>query len=144
VKGQRATNLRDPANIRNKFDFNTKNNIAKLGITHNKTLSLFDEPSNDDITKSYKNIIWFNKKSIKIAVADEYFEAANPLNIDFLIVNKYSGNNAVATLNNFMPKTLIIDSSVPAWQAQQWTAEAERRNLNYHYVVEKGAFVWKM
>jgi hypothetical protein len=36
---------------------------------------------------------------------------------------------------------LIIDSSVQAWQARRWMAEAENRNINHHYVGEKGAFV---
>ena len=142
VSNQNSINIRDPHNINNNFDFNTKNNFAKLGIKRTENITFFNDFNNSEIIKSHENIIWFNKKSIKIAVDNEYFESTKPINIDFLIANKYSGNNISAIFTNFLPKTLIIDSSISTWQARQWIAEAKARNVDYHYVAEHGAFVW--
>jgi competence protein ComEC len=142
IVGQNMVNIRDSENIRNNFEFNTENNFVKLGIKKVKTLLLSSDFDKDDIIKSYKNVIIFNNKSIKIATAADIFQAKNPLNVDFLIVNRYLGNNIQAILNNYHPELLIIDSSVQAWQARRWISEAESRNINHHYVIDKGAFVF--
>ncbi|MDR1984527.1 MAG: ComEC family competence protein [Prevotellaceae bacterium] len=143
VVGQNSVNIRDHESKNNNFDFNTKNNFIKLGIKNMETLLISDDFEKSGIIKSYKNNIWFNEKSIKIATENDIFQSQKPLEVDFLIVNKYLGNNAQKILDNYYPKMLIIDSSVQTWQARRWIAEAENRNINHHYVTEKGAFVLK-
>jgi competence protein ComEC len=142
VVGQNMVNIRDSENIRNNFDFNTKNNFVKLGIRNVKTLLLSSDFDKVDIIKSYKNVIRFNKKSIKIATVADIFQSQKPLNVDFLIVNRYLINDIQTILNNYQPEMLIIDSSVQAWQARRWISEAENRNINHHYVGDKGAFIF--
>jgi competence protein ComEC len=143
VVGQNSVNIRDYENQDNNFRFNTENNSIKLGIKNVKTLLTSDNFEESDIIKSYKNIIWFNKKSIKIATEKDIFQSQKPMTVDFLIVNKYLRNNIQTILNNYRPEILIIDSSVQARHARQWIAEAENRNINHHYVSDKGAFVFK-
>jgi competence protein ComEC len=142
VAGQNSVNIRDSENQNDNFEFNTENNFTKLGIKNSKTLLISDNFEKSDIIKSFKNIIWFNKKSIKITNEDDVFQSEKPLEVDFLIVNKYFGNDIQKILNSYHPKMLIIDSSVQAWQARRWIAEAENRNINHHYVSDRGAFVF--
>ncbi|MDR2065219.1 MAG: ComEC family competence protein [Prevotellaceae bacterium] len=142
VSGQNSVNIRDHENRNDKFEFNTENNFIKLGIKNSKTLLISDNFEKTDIIKSYKNIIWFNKKSIKITNEDDVFQSQKPLDVDFLIVNKYFGNDIQKILNSYQPKMLIIDSSVQERQASRWIAEAENRNINHHYVSDRGAFVF--
>jgi competence protein ComEC len=142
VSGRNSANIRDVENKNNDFEFNTKNNFVKLGTKHVETFLLSDDIQTSNVIQSYKNIIWFNNKSVKIATENDVFRLQNPFDIDFLIINKQSGNNPQIFFENYCPKILIIDSSVQAWQARRWIAEAQNRNINYHYVNEKGAFVW--
>ncbi|MDR2125412.1 MAG: competence protein ComEC family protein [Prevotellaceae bacterium] len=142
VAGQNSVNIRDYENSNNTFDFNTQNSFIKLGIKKSKTLLISDDFKKSDIIKSYRNIILFNKKSIKIATENDIVQSQKPLDIDILVVNKYLGNNIQKLLNIYHPQMLIIDSSVPLWQARRWIAEAENRNINHHCVTDKGAFVF--
>ncbi|MDR3286827.1 MAG: ComEC family competence protein, partial [Prevotellaceae bacterium] len=128
VAGQNSANIRDVENKDNDFEFNTQNNFIKLGIKRVETFLLSDDIQTSNVIQSYKNIIWFNKKSVKIATENDDFRWQKPFDIDFLIINKNSGNNPQKIFDNYCPKTLIIDSSVQAWQARRWIAEAENRN----------------
>jgi hypothetical protein len=141
VDGQNALNIRDMENKDNDFKFNTKNNFIKLGIKNNKNISVYDDFAKQSIVKSYKNIIYFDTKTVKIVTDNETFLYQNPLSINYLIVNKHSGNNFQQVFNNYNPDMLIIDSSVALRQARNWMREAENKNIKYHYVREKGAFV---
>ncbi|MDR1198874.1 MAG: ComEC family competence protein [Prevotellaceae bacterium] len=142
VEGQNSINIRDRENIINNFAFNTKNHFVRLGIKNTKTIAISNDIKTSGIIKSYKNIILFGNKSIKIATGNDISPSSKPLKIDFLIVNKYLGNNIQQLLNNYHPKILIIDSSIPARQAGRWITEAEKRNISHHYVGSKGAFIW--
>jgi competence protein ComEC len=143
VDGQNSINLRDSENITDNFNFNTKNHFVKLGIKNAETFAISENIKTSDIIKSHKGIIWFGNKSIKIATDNDFFQSQKPLKVDFLIVNKYLGNRIQQILNNYHPEMLIIDSSMQTWQARRWIAEAENRNINHHYVGNKGAFIWK-
>jgi competence protein ComEC len=142
VEGQSSIIIRDRENIADNFAFNTKNHFVKLGIKSTKTFAISSNIETSDVIKSYKNIIRFGNKSIKIATNNDIFQSQKPLKIDFLIVNKYLENNIQQILNNYHPEILIIDSSIQAWRARRWIAEAEKRNINHHYVSDMGAFVW--
>ena len=143
VDGQSVLNIRDPESKNDNFEFNTKGNFIKLGIKNSKNISVYDDFSTQNIVKSYKNIIYFDAKSVKIATDSDVFQYQKPMYVNYLIVNKHSGNNFKNVLNNYTPDMLIIDSSVALRQARNWIQEAENRNINYYYVREKGAFVCK-
>lgn len=143
VAGQNALNIRDPENMTNDFKFNTKNNFIKLGIKNQKTISIDADVSKQNVVKSYKNILYFGKKTVKIVTDNEMFQYHKPLPINYLVVHKHSENNFQEVFNHYIPDTLIIDSSVTLWQARNWINAAESQNINCYYVREKGAFVSK-
>lgn len=143
VAGQSVLNIRDTISANDDFDFNTKNNFIKLGIKQHKNISVETDFSEQNIVKSHHNIIYFNKKTIKIATANDVFRYTKPIHVNYLIINKLSGNNIQQIFDSYSPDTVIIDASVAMWQAKNWMREAENKNINCYYVREKGAFVHK-
>ena len=141
VAGQKALNIRDTENMSDNFNFNTMGNFIKLGIKSSEDISVYDDFTKQNIVNSYKNILYFDAKTIKIATDNDVFQYQKPLPVNYLIVNKHSGNEIQEMFNNYNPDLLIIDSSVTLWQARTWIQEAENRNINHYYVREKGAFV---
>lgn len=136
----------------NKLQFHLQNNWIDKGVEMEKIINLEQLKRKFLISNIYKidNKHLFTKSNFfqyynyRIAIIDESIKVFNPtkkINVDYLIWTK----NCKIPLNKinemFLFKTLIIDSSNSSYINDKLTQSANKKNITYWSIPDKGAFV---
>lgn len=142
MQGREGWCLRDTTYADKTFDFNTRNHLIKHGFKSERSLAGFFL-SDTLLPNSHKGILLFQGN--RIALANQLPEIPHykgtPLKLDYLLVSSPSTKHPEHLLTCFDPRLVIIDNSLPWWQAQKWMAVAKQRGIAYHYTRESGAFI---
>lgn len=87
----------------------------------------------------------FDKKRVLILNKDllKYKTNSKPLQLDFLIITSGLKPKIEQILENFSPKTIIVDNTISAWYQQRIKSACEIKNIFFYSVKNSGAFVFE-
>lgn len=123
--------------------FNVEKNWVVRGLTPVPVWLGIDEAHRSEVLNKQgpvfrclgKTIVVWNKQ-----IKKEYTFPKEPFIADILVV---SGNvyESLETLHQqLLPKLVVLDLSVPVYQAKRWEDSATKLNIQLHNIREKGAF----
>lgn len=145
ISQQKSYLLGDSAFISDpqKQKFILAENHIKNGVKQSILLPDFSSEASDyGNLRLDKDLILFHSLRILYLDQTEKNQAVeNPLPIDFLVISKNADINLTRVLSQYRFSTIIFDSSNSWWRIKQIKDEADRLNIPYWDVNEKGAFV---
>ncbi len=144
VKGTNVLTLRDEQHATEDYTFNVANFQIKHGIASGGCTYGMSAVQGDTMLGScycYNGLVVFENEIYKI-LDDEIIEKQVPaVPTDYLIVTGAARANPELALQQYMPKKLVLDSSVPVNRARKWLAAAAEKGVPAHTVRDNGAFI---
>ena len=98
-----------------------------------------------DISVSNSNRFFeYGRKNIVIINSPFYhIDTTHKIPVDLMIISGKKYIDMPVLLKSFTIKQIVMDGSVPAYSVNRWKPYLEEHGISYHYVAEKGAFVFK-
>jgi competence protein ComEC len=119
------------------IDLNTNNFLLSFHILPSRIISRSTNATNADLPYSFE---YAGKRIMRIDTSLKLKTTDQKQAIDLMILSKNS-RLYIKDLNNvFIIHKLVIDSSVPAWQARLWKKDCDSLKITCFDVAEKGAF----
>jgi competence protein ComEC len=133
------------------YSFSINGYINQMGLTPNENIIRLDTnqlnqfPGSYPFYKAYKFGSWFTFSGrnifFPIGNALETMAPEYPLGIDILILGSNSKVEIDRLLAFVSPALVIVDSSVPFWKLEKIEAVLTERDIQYHFIERKGAFI---
>src|SRR5690606_36456135 len=83
-----------------------------------------------------------NKKIVMVHTPFLNIDTSIKIPVDLMIISGKSFLDMNILLNSFTIKQVVMDGSVPQYAVKKWRPYLNQHNIPYHYVSEKGAFVF--
>jgi hypothetical protein len=146
INGRKHILLSDSTLKNDEFviDYNMRAYWAKMGL-HDEMVNLGIDDSHSETVflKKKEDLVSFGGKIFSIWTGKQKFykyqHARQPL--DFVVVVGNQKESMDMLLKNYLVKTIVIDLSVPYWQADKWKSAAEKSGIQVCDIREEGAYI---
>lgn len=124
--------------------FNIEKNWVVRGLFSDPVWIGIDEAYRSDVLNKIgpvfrclgKTVVIWNKQ-----IKKEYAFQEKPFQADILVVSGNTYENLEILQQKLNPEVIVIDLSVPAYQAERWKRKAKELSIQVHNIREEGAFV---
>jgi hypothetical protein len=126
------------------IDYNMRGYWAKMGLKDEMLNLRFDEShSNAVLLRTKEDLVSFGGKIFSIWTGEQktkkYRHNRQPL--DFVVVVGNRKESLESLLKNYLVETIVIDLSVPYWQADKWKSAAQKSGIQVRDIREEGAYI---
>jgi competence protein ComEC len=127
-----------------KYNYQIQNNRYPVKPDKIEIFNISDSIIDREDFKKVDNFIFF--KDRVIVIADNNLRPRplkNKLQIDYLIYTQNGSTPIEALIQSFEFKELIVDNSLPWWEADRIITECEKHNIKFHNIADAGAWTLK-
>jgi competence protein ComEC len=146
IIGKQHILLSDSSLVHDEFaiDYNMRGYWAKMGLKDEMLNLRFDEShSNAVLLRTKEDLVSFGGKIFSIWTGEQktkkYRHNRQPL--DFVVVVGNRKESLESLLKNYLVETIVIDLSVPYWQADKWKSAAQKSGIQVRDIREEGAYI---
>lgn len=119
---------------------------TEMGII--KTVSLPQSKENDSIgqfsqyvAKAGDYYLFRNKLVARLSIIPENMHAANPLKVDYLVINGSVNGHLTDILQLYDPGVIILEENIPSRKSLKWIDEGKAAGIEVYDIRKQGAFV---